>query len=174
MVLDATDTGRWRAGRCSDTRRGAGAGAARRRGWACGRPACRIDAAARRSARSPIRGRGPAPRAAPPLSRRSTAWPRPPRDVGVGVVHPRALTLGVGGMGGCGLVAAASFSAPSCQSLQPSRECAPVMTGPLALGAPRRWPLSPAGCSQPGRDRRRVLSSLTWFSVVCSLVETRA
>ena len=115
--LDATDTGRWRAGRCSDMRRGAGAGAARRRGWALSTTACRTDADGRRSARSPTRRRGPARRAARPLSRRSTAWPRPPRDVGVGVVHPRALTLGVGGMGGCGLVAVASFSSPSCQSL---------------------------------------------------------
>ncbi len=117
VVLDATDTGRWRAGRCSDTRRGAGAGAARRRGWALSTTACRTDAAARRSARSPTRRRGPARRAARPPSRRSTAWPRPPRDVGVGVVHPRALTLGVGEMGGCGFVAVASFSSPSCQSL---------------------------------------------------------
>ena len=145
-ALDATDTGRWRAARCSDTARGADAGAVRRTGQARWTMAGRIDAGGRRSAPSPTRRRGPAPRAARPLSRRSTAWPRPPRDVGVGVVHPRALTLGVGGMGGCGLVAAASFSAPSCQSLQPSRDCAPVMTGTLALGAPRRWPWPPGGC----------------------------
>ena len=144
--LDATDTGRWRAARCSDTARGADAGAVRRTGQARWTMAGRIDAGGRRSAPSPTRRRGPAPRAARPLSRRSTAWPRPPRDVGVGVVHPRALTLGVGGMGGCGLVAVASFSAPSCQSLQPSRDCAPVMTGTLALGAPRRWPWPPGGC----------------------------
>ena len=71
LVLDASDTGRWRAARCSDTARGADAGAARRTGPARWTTAGRIDAGGRRSAPSPTRRRGLARRAARPRSRRS-------------------------------------------------------------------------------------------------------